>query len=313
MTRKWNKKLIIREFWNFYNKLGRIPKEDDFKEYKNYPLFKAIKRRFNITYTDFLEKKMRLKPNKCYWNPEKLKKEFKKLIKDIGHVPTCRELLKLKRSDLTMAIRRFYNDKYNKLIADCGFKVNNKWWSEKNVKKEILFLYKKLGRTPTEREMKDYNKGLPAACLRYFGGINNTIKSTGLIVNQSSVKNNLWKHWEDFIIKVVKEIYQEIEIHPRLSNNSVPDLRVKDKIIEIKLNVHHEFLKKDIKNYTPYSNKLEFWHLYGTPIINHPKVSYVGPDEISQKLINLGDKGLLKDFHLLKRGIDPNGQERLND
>lgn len=312
MTRRWNKKLIIREFWNFYNKLGRTPKEDDFKEYKNYSLFKAIKRRFNITYTDFLEKKMRLKPNKCYWNSEKLKKEFKKLIKKIGHAPTYRELLKLGRSDLTMATRRCYNNKHNQLIIDCGFKVNNKWWNEKNVKKEILFLYKKLGRTPTEREMKDYNKGLPAACLRYFGGINNTIKSTGLIVNQSSVKNNLWKHWEDFIIKVVKEIYQEIEIHPRLSNNSVPDLRIKDKIIEIKLNVHHEFLEKDIKNYTPYSDKLEFWYLYGTPMVNHPKVSYVGPDEISQKLISLDDKSLLRDFHLLKRGINPNGQERLN-
>ncbi len=312
MIKHWNKKLVIKEFLEFHSKLGRVPKEDDFKKYKNYSLFKAIKRKFNISYTDFLEKKMKLKPNKKYWDQEKIRKEFRNISKNIGHAPTYRGLIKLKRHDLLAAIRKFYNNKYNQLIKDCGFKVNNQWWDEEKVKNEILFLHKQSGRTPTEREMNYHNKGLSGACFRYFGGINKAIKSTGLIVNQSSVKNDLWKYWEEFIIKVAKEIYQEIEVHPRLSNNSIPDLRIEDKIIEVKLNVHHEFLKKDIKNYTPYVNKLEFWYLYGSPIVYHPKVSYVGPNEIFKRLIVLNNKNLLSEFHLLKQGINPNGQERLN-
>ncbi|MBN2043338.1 MAG: hypothetical protein JW754_06060 [Candidatus Aenigmarchaeota archaeon] len=301
--KKWNKNKIIRELKNISNSINRTPREKDFIEMKNYGLYKAAKRHFG-NYTKAVEA-AKLEPNLKFWSKEKIIKELKKIINELGHVPTYRELVKQKRHDIISAIRRHYKCRYNDVVRGCGFQPNNIRWSKEKIKKELIKLQKKINKTPTERELRIDNCDLFGASIRFFGSLNEAIKQSGLEVNSSFVEDDFWKYWESFVIRSAKSIYDDFISHPRLPNKKIPDAIIKSKniMIEAKVNISHEYILNDIINYSPFSKQIEFWYLYGKPSIFKKNVKYVGPKEI-EKLLRIKNKvNLIKELNMLKKGI----------
>lgn len=272
--RKWNKDKIIKELKEFAHSFGKTPKEIDFREKNNYGLYKATKRYFG-GYTKALEI-ADLKPNLQFWSKDKIVLEFKKITSGLGYVPTYRDLVKLGRHDILSAIRRHFQNQYNIVVKKCGFQPNNIKWDKAKVKEDLIKLSRKYKRTPTEREIREEDGGLFGATTRYYGSLSRAIESAGLEKNKSFVEDDFWKYWESFIIRILQSLYTNVEVHPRLPNRTIPDARIDSKIIEVKLNVAHEFISQDINNYLPYAKKIEIWHLYGKPRILNSRVSYIG-------------------------------------
>jgi len=314
MTHKiWNKKKIVKELKIVAKSINRTPTERYFRGTKNYRLYKAAKRYFG-NYTNALQA-ANLKPNLQFWYKEKIISEFQQITLKIGHVPTFRDLVRLKRYDILNAIRMHYDNQYNKVVTDSGFEPNNIRWNENNVKRGILFLANILGHTPTERELKFHACDLLGGATRVFGSLNEAVKYVGLKPNQSFVSDNLWKFWEKFTIKVAKKIYGDgVSIHLKFPNNTIPDIVIDNKkIIEAKLNISSEKIAQDIAKYKKYIPRMEFWYLYGIPPISSTQVKFVGPKEIEKILKENGENVLLSDLFLLKKGINPQSVKKLND
>jgi len=304
---KWSKEKAIDEIKKTSKTIGnKTPTEAYYKKIKKYRIFSAAKRYFG-SYTKAVIC-AGLKPNLNYWSKEKILLEFKKIVSDLGFVPTYRNLVRMKRHDILFAIRRHYKNKYNQVVIDSGFKPNNIRWNKENVKSEIISLYKKLGHTPTERETRAIACDLLGGAVRVFGSLNKAIQYCNLKTNKSFVENNFWKKWEAFVIHVNKKIHGIDAIkHFRLPNNKIPDVFIttEEKIIEAKLNVSSENILTTIKNYQNYSKSIEFWYLYGKPLINRCNVKFIGPHIIEKLLQDIGDKNLLRDLYLLKKGFNP--------
>lgn len=301
--RKWNKNIIITKLEEVSVSIGRTPREKDFIMMNEYGLYRAAKRYFG-SYTKALTA-ADLKPNIKFWSKDIIVDEFRKIAYDLDHVPTYRELVKLKRHDIISAIRRHYKCRYNEVVKRCGFQPNNIRWSKEKVKKELIKLYIKFKKTPTEREIRLNNCDLFGAALRHFGSLNKAVEYAGLETNVSFVENDFWKYWESFVIKAARSLHSDIVSHPRLPNKTIPDAMVRSNnvIIEAKLNISNDYVLKDINNYSPFSKKIEFWYLYGKPLIFNKKIRYIGPNEIEKRLKSKNKRNLIKELSMLKRGL----------
>jgi len=301
--RKWSREKIQTEFYSFRNFLGKTPKEKDFKKHKKYGLYKALIRNFG-SYTKSLHH-FKMEPNLKSWNRSNIIREFKKVARELGHVPTYRELVKLKRLDLISAIERHYGYKYNIVVKKSGFKPNNIRWDKTRIKLELTKLSKRIGRTPTERDLKRNKCDLLGAATRHFGSLNDAVKHCKLKTNKSFVEDDLWKYWERFVLKTAKLIHPGVVYHPRLPNKSIPDAMIEPNrtIIEAKLNISGDFILQDIEDYRPFADKIEFWYLYGKPTVKNKMVKFVSPEQIEEMLRANGNEELLEDLDLLKRGI----------
>jgi len=307
--KKWSKKKIIQELKQIANEMHRTPRVVDLARKGRWDLVRASQRFFG-TYVNAV-KRARLKPNKIYWSKELIIKELRRLYKQFGHTPTYRELRKI-RLDLQAAIERHFK-KYNNAVTAANLPLNNIRWSKNKIIKQLKNLAKRLGHTPTERELRRMNLcDLFGAIQRHFKSYNRAMESAGLNPNEPFY-DNFWKEWEKFVIKIVKKLYknEEIMIHQRLENNTRPDIILKssNKIIEIKLNICTETVENGIKNYLEYCNNLEFWYLRGRkPELVSEKIKFVNPKEIEKLILEINDKILFRRFLLFKKGITPNNQ-----
>lgn len=314
MKKKWSKEKIVLELKKIANEMHRTPRVVDLAQNERWDLVKAATRFFG-TYTNAI-KQSKLKPNLTYWSRSLIIKELKKIYKQIGHTPTYRELRKI-RLDLQAAIERHFK-KYNNAIISAGLPLNNIRWSKSKVIKKLQQVARKLGRTPTERDLRALNFfDLFGATVVWFGSYNNAIISAGLKPNESFVKDDLWKSWEKFVIQTAEIIYgkENINKHFQLPNKSRPDIFIENlkKIIEAKINITHDCVNNDIFNYLSYCNELEFWYLYGNGFIKQKNVKFINPSKIENILKKFKQKQLLRNLFLLKKGIKPETLTSIND
>jgi hypothetical protein len=312
--RKWSNRKVLQEIRRISNEMHRTPRVADLALSKRWDLVRASQRIFG-TYTNAI-KQSGLNPNITYWSKELIIKDLKKLYKQLGHTPTYRELRKI-RLDLQSAIQRYFK-RYNDAIKAANLPLNNIRWSKIKIINKLQQIANKLGRTPTERDLRTLKLfDLFGAILRWFGSYNNAIISAGLKPNESFVKDKLWKSWEKFVIQTAEVIYgkENIEKHFQLPNKSKPDVLVKslNKVIEAKMNITTECVNNGIINYFQYSNNLEFWYLYGNGFIKKRNVKFIGPYKIENILKRLKQKQLLRNLYLLKKGIKPETQMNIND
>lgn len=79
-------------------------------------------------------------------------------------------------------------------------------------------------------------------------------------------KANKGHAWENIVGYILKEKYQQVQRHPILDNNKIPDYVIMhsnkvEKIIECKLVLNFRELEETIKKYNQYANVLEFYCL----------------------------------------------------
>lgn len=311
--RKWPAKLILKELRQAAIQMKRTPRIEDLARKGRWDLIRASQRKFG-TYTNAL-KKAGLRANLTYWSKDLIVAELKIVYKQCGHTPTYRELRKT-RMDLQSAIERHFK-KYNNAIKAADLPLNNIRWSQSKVINELQKVSEKINRTPTERDLKSLKLfDLFGAAILWFGSYNNAIIASGLKPNKSFVNDDFWKSWENFVIQSAEALYgkENVKKHFKLPNKSKPDVFIENigKSIEAKLNISTDYISNDIYNYSPYSNQIEFWHLYGNSNINQKNIKFLNPDCIENILKKLNLKNLLRNFYLLKKGIKPESQTNID-
>lgn len=305
LTRKWEKDEIISEMKTVANMLNKTPTREEVIKLGKHDLTRAAERKFG-TWTSALIA-CGLNPNKRYdWSRKIVLNEIKNMAKGLGHTPSMNELKRLGKYDLLNAILRLFPT-YNEFLSVAGLDLvteMNKWSKEKIIS-EVKTLNEKFGRIPTRTEIEKMGRlDLKMATLRYFGSWNNAIISAGFNPNKDALKNDLGKRWEHFLIKVIKTKFKNAKFHERLPNKTIPDVLLPDekKIIEIKSNASDLSIYGNIKYYSDFCNKLEFWHLYGIPPkIKDHKVIFKDSNRIRKFLLQLRNKKLLKEFFNFKK------------
>ena len=317
LTKKWDKDEIITEIKNFSDELKKNPTRKDFINLGKISLTRAAERRFGSWSSALIT--AGLKSNKRYdWNKKNVIEEINFIAKDLNHTPSMNDLRKLGKYDLLNALFKFFPT-YNKFLHEAKLDLITEMnkWSKNKIKKELIDLNKKFGRTPTRSEIEEMGRlDLKMATLRHFGSWNNAIISAGLKLNLDAIKNDFGKRWEHFLLRVLKKKFRNIEFHKRLPNKTIPDafLPNNNKIIEIKSNASDLSIYDSIKNYSNFCNNLEFWFLYGIPITTkNSKVIFRGPDYIKNVILKLEDKMLLKDFMELKNNINNKNEKEVSE
>lgn len=308
LYRKWTKKEVINEIKRIYQKTGKVPNNGELRRNGEYALINAA----YLYWESWVNaiKASGFKPHRNdFWTRESLIEELRKIVNEIGHVPSKRELHRLGRFDLVSSGSKTFGG-YNNFLISAGFEpvlVPNIWTKER-IKEEVINISKKIKRTPTERDMVSLGlRTVIMASVRQFKGWNNAIKYAGLIPNENCVKDKIWKEWELLVLDICQVLYPYCKKYVRFPNKSIPDAYESKSrlVIEVKINASDTTIHKDVANYDPYCNKIEIWHLTGKPIvINSKKVRFIGPDSIERSLIN--DKNLLERFYDLKNRMEAN-------
>lgn len=259
--KRWGKKECIAEFEQIKSNLGKVPTIEDLQ--CCFGLFKAIIKRWK-TYNNFL-KELGYEPNfELKWSKERCIKEFSQLLPKSMIVPTAGELRE-KRPDLLAAI--FLHCKsYRAFLIGQNLSPYQESWSKAKCISIFRDMMSSRLKPPSIDELAKINSKLLGAIYRHFNSYNLFLQQNGYEVNYGFYDEK-WEKWENFVIKVCKELYPELEVKPRLGNNKCPDIVVQDKgkvkIIDAKLNVFCKSIGKNIINYKPFCDSLEFWCFYG--------------------------------------------------
>jgi|TARA_B100001964_G_C14233476_1_gene601238 hypothetical protein len=106
-------------------------------------------------------------------------------------------------------------------------------------------------------------------------------------------------------------MFPDSEQHKILPNKTIPDFyeHTMKKIIEVKINAADTTIPSAIRNYSPYCNRMEIWHLTGKPSKNYKnKVIFRGPDYIRSLIKE--DKELLEEFTKMLNHYSQNEKEK---
>ena len=236
------------------------------------------------------------------WTNDSLILELRRIVNEIGFVPSKRELHRLQRYDLVSSGYKHFKG-YNNFLKAAGFNpvlVQNIWTKEKIIK-TIQSIAKKIRRTPTEKDMVSLGLGtVVMASLRKFKGWNKAVINSGLLPNENCVEDKIWKEWENFVMNIYEMINPDSIRYKQFPNKSIPDLFIpkQNMVVEIKTNASDTTIHSDVNKYEPYCNKIEIWYLKGFPVkINNSKVVFRGPKYMKSIIKN--DGNLMSDFQSL--------------
>jgi hypothetical protein len=128
-----------------------------------------------------------------------VEKEFRSIIKKIGHFPNQKELAQNGRSSLIYAAKSYFGGMSSvrqRLGFDIAQREPNYWKDLANVDKEMRLLIKKVGHFPNRREVAKHRMlSLWTAIHAYHGGMRKLRSRLGL--GQASLPANHWRSWEN--------------------------------------------------------------------------------------------------------------------
>lgn len=102
----WSDENILLDLKFIISEIEHFPSHNELKEMKRSDLSNAISNHKGINYYRGKLGYKFLQRTKGYWNEERMISELKEISKNIGHFPTRKELIELKRNDLAAAIDR---------------------------------------------------------------------------------------------------------------------------------------------------------------------------------------------------------------
>ena len=237
---------------------------------------------------------------------ERAKKEVLLKNKELGKVPT--------RNDVSGGIEgaaldgqwvEFGVNNWNDLLRFSNLEpshVIGTWVGKEGLeraKQALMEIYQFEGKTPTRGEVTSgIQKAIERREWKDFGFSGNTwnefVIFCGLKPN-IGYHGDAWLKWENWCEKAVFNIYGEkFKTKPCLPNRKFPDFVVKSKrnltlIIDAKLSTHTEGIKKDMKNYIDFCEKLEFWCLFGqrtSRTYKGKEVLFIKPEKILERVKN---------------------------
>lgn len=183
----YNEDFALEKLREYYNCLGRIPKQSDFKDNNWNPSNDWYSRRYNsIENACYIAGLV----NKPLTDEEKINitiNELVKLANIIERCPTVYEFENIihdgfERRTLERKLNLKYNSICRKYIPQYNLNLNRDLTKDE-IKNNIMNVYNKLGRAPMYSELKEYNIGYSIHMMqRIFDNLkyNDIIKSFGL-------------------------------------------------------------------------------------------------------------------------------------
>ncbi len=292
---RWKKNKIINTFRGFVKKIGRTPTYQECVE-EHPGMITAIHRNWG-KYSEFL-RYLGLQTKIRCWTKKDCIKEFEKLRNKKRSTPSIDNLKECK--GLFKAIRKRWKS-YNNFLRELGYTPNFELkWSREKCLEEFIKIMSNRKNLLTVEELLKLNPALVAAVYKYFKSYPNFVRLAGYKYDDR------WQKWEKLVIKICKKIYPDVKVKPKLENNKQPDVVIMknnffEKIIDAKLNSFAHSIRKDIKNYGSYCNKLEFWCLIGRKKFSIDNVEIINSQKIKRILKQRNEFDLIKKVEAMER------------
>lgn len=142
------------------------------------------------------------------WNTDIIKKEIKRISKEIGHFPSTIDLQKMGHYGLRNAITKFYGSygKFREELGEISKKRTRDYWKDfNNVKRKMEEIIKEMGHYPTSDELRKLGySSLYDAISKYHSGSAKLKEILGFKTRPQS-----WKFIENVkteIRKIIKEL-----------------------------------------------------------------------------------------------------------
>lgn len=174
----YSKEILIDELKIIISKINKFPTFKDLKMLNKTNLDKQI-----CKYGGYRLLRKELNYEQIYndWSDDKiLKNEILPLCKKFNRMPTEKELLDLKRSDILNCYARYGLKNLSKMLGyktyseNMNIKKSGYWQIEENLKKELNLFIGKIGKIPTNKDFLHNNrKDILNAFIRYYGGLKN--------------------------------------------------------------------------------------------------------------------------------------------
>lgn len=139
------------------------------------------------------------------WNDVKVVSELEKIIQQINHFPSQKELFDLGRNDLLGGISK--NGGLNRFRLLMGYKVIKlqMYWTEDKIIEELKNINQQIGHFPLYEELRQMGKGGLARAISKHGGINKFCELFGISYKQ--VPDGYWTEE-----KCISELLKVIDI-----------------------------------------------------------------------------------------------------
>jgi len=171
----WTKKRTLEACAELVNDHGDLPSQNQLqgiirRDAKYRGLSTAIGKFGGLRKVrDKLKLKQRAKPDN-YWTKKNILKEARELVRELGYLPTSRQLYDLNRSDIAGAISNKYG--FSKLRKDLGLELKRleNYWNEKTILKECKEVMKEHSDLPENRKLLKLGYGALATQIVRHGG-----------------------------------------------------------------------------------------------------------------------------------------------
>jgi hypothetical protein len=136
-----------------------------------------------------------------YWTFENTLKELKSVIEDIGHFPRCKELTKIGKSSLGMAMNRYGGYKrFRNIVGEPDDRRGKYHYSKEVVIDELKEIITNIGDFPTYEYLCSIKKSTLCDCMRKYGGFNFFRESLGY--KPLKISNGYWEIKKNVIDKL---------------------------------------------------------------------------------------------------------------
>ena len=169
----WTEGKCILELNIVIENIGHFPSQKELIKLNRQDLVGGINKNGGlITIKELMGYKLDKLPN-GYWTEERCIDELKKVIDNIKHFPSQKELELLKRTDLTNAIRNNGgSNKFRNILNYEYIKVPKDYWTKEKCIEEIDSIIKIIGHFPSYEEITTHGvKGIGSGVICKYGGI----------------------------------------------------------------------------------------------------------------------------------------------
>ena len=130
------------------------------------------------------------------------------------------------------------------------------------------------------------------------------------LIRPGMLQDTIWRSWEKLCIQIARELYDDVEVKPELSNGTLPDIRIGEMLVDVKKTPHTHRVDADVRNYSGHCGRLEFWCLFGHRDFDKRDVDVVPFDELRRRVeTGVGDDEkaveLMERMEMCFAGVDP--------
>lgn len=187
LQKYWTEEKCIDELQSIIQETGRFPMHEELKAVGKGGLSKAISKSGGINkYHELLDMPYNIVPV-GYWTEDICISELNKIIENIGHFPSQKELIKLNRQALVGGINK--NGGLTTIKEHMGYKLDrlpNGYWTNDKCVEKIQSIIEDTSYFPSQLDLSLLNKSNLINAIRKHGGLVKFRDMMGYHIDKSS-------------------------------------------------------------------------------------------------------------------------------